>query len=127
VSIYLPLTAAGKPAEVSIGRECEPGQWNAAAGRVFGIKETVKSLNRYLDSLQVKVYEAHQQLEAEGVIISTEALKSKLTGREGGGKLLIEIFKEHNRKMAALVGQEFVQETLERYSTSLKLTVDFLE
>lgn len=37
------------------------------------------------------------------------------------------IFDDHNRKMAALVGSEFAPGTLERYTTSLNHTRDFLQ
>jgi hypothetical protein len=127
VPIYLRLTIAGKRAEVSTGRECEPQRWNAAAGRASGTTEAIKLLNRYLDSLQAKVYEAQYQLDLEGVSINVERLKRKLTGKEERAKYLIEIFTEHNRKMATLVGDEFAPGTLERYTTSLKHTLDFLQ
>ena len=127
VPIYLRITVAGQRAEVSTGRECEPGKGNAGAGRVSGTKEATRSLNRYLDSLQEKVYEAHRQLVAEGAAITAESLKSKFTGKEERGRYLIAVFQDHNRKMAALVGAEFARGTLERYTTSFRHTVDFLQ
>ena len=41
--------------------------------------------------------------------------------------MLVPIFKEHNRRGAALVGKEYAPGTLERYTTSLKHTVDFMK
>lgn len=41
--------------------------------------------------------------------------------------MLLEIFAEHNRKVEALVGDEYAAGTLERYQTSLKHTKAFLE
>ncbi|MFI5140315.1 MAG: site-specific integrase, partial [Sphingobacteriales bacterium] len=40
--------------------------------------------------------------------------------------MLISIFKDHNKKVAALVGNEFAPGTLERYETSLRHTQHFL-
>ena len=127
VPIYLRLTVAGQRAEVSTGRESEPGKWNTGAGRISGTKEATRSLNRYLDSLQEKVYEAYRQMVEEGASVTAENLKSKFTGKEERGRYLVEIFQHHNRKMAALVGAEFAPGTLERNTTSLKHTVDFLQ
>ena len=38
--------------KLSTQRDCEPERWNASSGRVNGVKEEVRSLNAYLDSLQ---------------------------------------------------------------------------
>ena len=34
--IYLRITVAGKRAETTTGRECEPDRWNAKTGRISG-------------------------------------------------------------------------------------------
>lgn len=39
----------------------------------------------------------------------------------------MEIFKHHNEQMATLVGQEYAPGTLERYNTSYKHTLAFLQ
>ena len=41
--------------------------------------------------------------------------------------MLMEIFKHHNEQMATLVGQEYAPGTLERYNTSYKHTLAFLQ
>ena len=126
VPVYLRITVAGKRAELVTGRECEPTCWNAAANRAAGTKASSKSLNAYLDSLQVKVYEAHRQLVAASRLVTATDIKNRIIGKEEKGKMLIEVFREHNRKVEALIGVEFAPGTLERYATSLKHTVDFL-
>jgi hypothetical protein len=60
--IYMRVTIDAYRMELSTQRECDPGRWNSAAGRVNGTKDEIKSLNVYLDSLQAKVYEAHRTL-----------------------------------------------------------------
>jgi site-specific recombinase XerD len=117
----------GKRSETPSGRECEPAQWNSAAGRQKGTKEEVKSLNAYLDDLQSKVYEAHRQLTEEDVLVTAETIRNKFMGRTEKPRSLIEIFKEHNKKVEALIGKEFTKGTLCRYKTSLKHTQDFLK
>ena len=37
--IYMRITVAGDPKEVSTGRECDPVRWNAKANRAKGTKE----------------------------------------------------------------------------------------
>ncbi len=125
--VYLRITVAGQRAEMATGRGCEPDRWNAPAGRAAGTKASSKTLNAYLDSLQVKVYEAQRQLvEASGLVTAT-AIKNRVIGKEEKGVMLLEVFQDHNRRMEALVGDEFAPGTLERYTTSLRHTADFLQ
>jgi site-specific recombinase XerD len=41
--------------------------------------------------------------------------------------MLVPIFQDHNNKIKELVGKEYAAGTLERYTTSLKHTIEFLE
>src|SRR5690606_2398874 len=59
--IYMRITVAGDPKEVSTGRECDPLRWNAKANRAKGTKEDIRNLNAYLDTLERKVANAHLQ------------------------------------------------------------------
>jgi len=127
VPIYLRITVNGKRAETSTGRECEPTLWNSTAGRFKGTKEEIKSFNAYLDNLQAQVYEAHGQLTKAGGMITAENLKNKLLGKSEKCRMLISLFKDHNKKVSALVGDEYAAGTLERYETSLRHTRSFLE
>jgi integrase len=127
VPIYLRITVNGKRAETSTGRECEPNLWNSTAGRFKGTKEEIKSFNAYLDNLQAQVYEAHGQLTEAAGTITAESLKNKLLGKSEKSRMLISLFKDHNKKVSALVGDEYAAGTLERYETSLRHTRSFLE
>lgn len=79
--VYMRITVNGKRAEVSAGRDCEPSRWNNQAGRSIGTKSDVRALNAYLDSLQAKVNNAHQQLIGAGENISAERLRNLFIGR----------------------------------------------
>jgi len=124
--IYLRITVNGKRAETTSGRECLPVNWNSASGRLRGNKEEARSFNAYLDNLQSQVYEAHRLLTESGSRISADTLKNKLLGKSEKTRTLINIFKDHNRKVAALVGNGYSPGTLTRYETSLKHTQNFL-
>ncbi len=84
-------------------------------------------MNAYLDGLQKKVYEAHSQLTEGDAIITAESIRNKFLGKGGQPRSLMEIFKDHNQKVAALVGKEYAKGTLCRYQTALKHTGDFLK
>lgn len=68
--VYLRITVAGKRAEITTGRECEPERWNSKAGGISGSKEDAKSLNAYLDNLQSMVYDAHKALTEDKLAVT---------------------------------------------------------
>jgi site-specific recombinase XerD len=127
VPIYLRITVNGKRAETTTGRECLPGNWNSSSGRLRGTKEEAKSFNAYFDNLQAQVYEVHRVLTEAGSPITADTLKNKLLGKSERSRMLIDIFKEHNRKIKVLVGNEYASGTLTRYETSLKHTENFIQ
>ena len=125
--IYLRITVDGKRSEITTNRECNPEKWNNKSGRVIGTKEEIKSFNAFLDNLQSKVYEAHRYLSENEKPITAETLKNQFLGKIEKAHMLIEIFKDHNLKMANLIGNEFAPATLKRYETSLRHTQAFLK
>ena len=61
------------------------------------------------------------------ILVNIENKRNKLLGLDEKARMLVPIFEEHNRKMEALVGQEFSANTLIRYKTSIKQTIEFLQ
>ncbi|MET3113199.1 site-specific recombinase XerD [Pedobacter sp. CG_S7] len=127
IPVYMRITVDGKRSEVATSRECEPTEWSVGAGRAKGTREKVRSFNAYLDNLQTKVYDACEFLDNADADITAESIKEVFMGKVEKPLMLLEIFAEHNRKVAALVGAEYAAGTLQRYETSLKHTKDFLE
>lgn len=129
VTIYMRITVNGNSCEISTKRKCEPQKWNAVAGRVDGKTESAKSLNAYLEVLQRKVYEKRKFLLENDHQVSAENIKTLLHGEELNQHkyMLMEIFKYHNQQMGELVGREFAPGTYERYCTSYKHTLSFLQ
>lgn len=80
IPIYLRVTVDGKRSEIATGRECEPKVWNAAAGRMFGNKEVVKSLNAYLGNLEQQFLDAQASLVREGELATAESIKNRFLG-----------------------------------------------
>lgn len=48
-------------------------------------------------------------------MITADAIRNKYLGKAEKSHTLLEAVKDHNEKMKALVGKEFVQGTLNRY------------
>jgi hypothetical protein len=63
------------------------------------------------------------------VSVTAENLRDRLLGKTDvkRSKMLVSIFKEHNKRIKSLIGKEYAAGTLERYETSLKHTIDFMQ
>lgn len=118
--IYMRITVNGKRAEVSAGRDCEPSVWNSHAGRGVGTKAEIRALNSYLDTLQAKVFNAHQQLIAAGDDVSADRLRDQFIGRSEKVFFIVELFNDHNEQVKALIGNGFEANTLKSYRSSFK-------
>ncbi len=125
--IYLRITVAGKRAEITTGRECNPERWNSKTGRLTGTKDEVKSFNGYLDNLQAMVYQAHQTLTEERNVISAESIKNQFLGKEEKVHTLLEAVRDHNKKMKALIGKEYSDGTLKRFEVLERHLTAFIQ
>ena len=105
--VYLRITVDGISKELSTKRTWELDRWNQSSGRATGTKEDTRNLNTYLDALSAKVFQAKGILIEKGNAITAENLKSYVTGRDEGSKLVLVAFKEHNANMELLLNQEY--------------------
>ncbi|HEY2583614.1 MAG TPA: site-specific integrase [Mucilaginibacter sp.] len=127
--VYLRVTIDGERIEISSKRNVNPDKWNANGQKLNGTGEEVRSLNNYLKTLEHQVYEIHRHLIEKKLPLTAVNLKNALLKKDevAGSKMLIPIFKEHNRQVAALIGTEYAKGTADRYETSLKHTQAFLK
>lgn len=127
IPIYLRVTIDGQRIEISTKRYVEAAKWSIQQGRMKGSSGDAHSINTYLDILRGKVYDYQKELVHEGKLITAETMRNKLLGTEIKSRMLVPIFENHNNQIEALLNVEFATGTLERYKTSLKHTVDFLQ
>jgi site-specific recombinase XerD len=125
--IYLRITIDGKQTEIAAKRYISPEKWNNQAQKVVGTNEETKALNAYLKTLEQQVYDAQHEMLKDKKIVTTETIKAKLTGQDKRELMLVPIFLDHNQKMKSLIGNEFSPNTLKRYVTTLKHTINFLK
>jgi len=66
-AIYMRIIVAGSlPKESFIGRQCEPKNWISSANRAKGNSENVRTLNAYLDAIDLEVEQSHTYLTKWG-------------------------------------------------------------
>lgn len=114
--IYMRLTIDGLRVEISTQRECDPAKWNKKSERVIGKKEEINRLNNHLDTLLSEVYVAEKDLSLSGEVITADAIRNKLTGKEDKGNMILLIYDYHNKQFEQLVKrEEFAIGTLKKF------------
>ncbi|PZO27560.1 MAG: recombinase [Flavobacteriaceae bacterium] len=127
VPIYTRITINGKRIELSTNRFVEISKWSTEVGKMKGSSEEARSINNHLDLLKSQIRDAEMELIHKKITVTTETIKSKLLGVDERARMLVPIFQDHNNKIKELVGKEYAPGTLERYTTSLKHTIEFMQ
>lgn len=95
--IGLRITMNGLRAELQLGRSVDAGCWNARYGCAVGKDRKTLELNQYLEVVRTKIYQLYRELLEAGRPITAEILKRRFNGEGDTPKMLLEIFREHNR------------------------------
>ena len=124
--IYLRITVNGKRSEFSIKRKVLLNTWNSEAGKVRGTTADVRELNRYMDSIKVKVHKIQETLLENQELVTSEIIKNIYLGKSIKHKMILEVFQEHNDKVVKLIGKDFAPGTAERYKTAKKHVSNYI-
>jgi len=125
--IYIRLTIDGQRLEFSTKKFVDSAKWSAEQAKMKGCSEEACSINNYLDLLKSKIFDIQMELVHKNQPLTIAVFKNKLSGIEDWPRLLIPIFQDHNNKIKELVGKEYAPGTLERYITSLKHIMEFMQ
>jgi site-specific recombinase XerD len=125
--IYLRITVDGIAKEISLKRMWSLSRWDQPTGRAKGNKEDALKLNAYLDVYRANVYAAKCKLIFADKEISADSLKDFLTGKGEEKRMLLEIFKKHNKEIFELIGKDYAYKTYQKYRTTLGHTQDFIK
>ncbi len=125
--IYLRVTIEGQRFEVTANRFVDPAKWSSAAGKVKGSGEDARGVNQHLDFLKQRVYEYQKIILREGNPFNKETLRLKWYGLEERTHSLVEIFKQHNEQLKALIGRDCAKATYTKYQTTLDHTIAFMK
>ena len=127
IPIYVRITINGKRAEFSTKRTIEPTKWNNAKGRAKGSNEQIKSLNKYLDTIQAKVYDKQQELMQKNKSITAVTLKNAYLDITYDKKTLLGVFESHNKKINQLIGRGYAIATVDKYELSYRHLKKFIK
>ncbi len=125
--IYTRVTVNAKRFEFSTNKSINPDKWSSEGSKVKGTNEEARTINSHLDYLKNQVLETEKKLFKKDIRITSENLKNELFGLTETKRMIVPIFQDHNNKIKELVGKEYAPGTLERYTTSLKHTIEFMQ
>ncbi|WP_281765089.1 phage integrase SAM-like domain and Arm DNA-binding domain-containing protein [Neptunitalea lumnitzerae] len=116
VPIILRLVVNGQRAEYSISRRIDPKLWNANSEKVNGNNRDAKEINDHISNLKHKLNRIHQSYIDSDTEVTVKNLMYDLRGGSNiKSKLLLAVFKEHNKRMDTLVDKDISASTASRY------------
>ncbi len=124
--IFARITVNGKRVELSTGKSIEVKNWISSHGRVKGTSEEARTINRYLDNVNVRLTRIFDRMEDADEIITAREIKNRFLGNKPIGHSLIDLFEYHNQQIKDQIGLGYSTGTLERYETTLKHLKEFL-
>ena len=101
-SIYMRITIEKKRVDLATGKQCPDAEW--LNSKIVGYSSQAKIINLYLRQLESKIHESHRNLIMLGEQITAKSLADDFLGKDRKIKKLTEVFEEHNREMAELIG-----------------------
>lgn len=124
--ISVRITVNGQRAEISTHRSVSPFEWDAKNQLCTAKGADARELNNLLAVIKGKLVGCYGRLLATQEYITAEAIKQAYTGVVEKPRMLLEIIIQHNKDIAALIGQEYSRATWVKYETTRKHIKDFL-
>jgi len=121
--IYLRVTVDSKRQEISLKRSIALKGWDSKKQRGKGNTEAIKTLNKYLRSIEVKIDQTEQQLINAGKRVTIELLMNKYLGVDNKNHTLIEVIESGNKRKKMLIKES----TYKHYVAALKHVKSYLK
>ena len=117
--IYLRITVNGEHSELFVNRKIAPNKWDARSQRAVGRSESARTLNDYLDKVEVQVKKNFNELLDKQMDISAAILRDMQTGKFVKELTLIEVFEANNKLVKQEEGSKYTLSTIDQYTTTL--------
>ena len=127
VPVCMRITVNGIARDLLIKWSIAVEQWNQAKECAKGKGRYIEELNRYIESIRVKLYQISRELEESGKIVTADKIKNIYLGNDTSQKTLLQIFEEHNNKCRKLIGKDFTDKTVQRYETTQRYLKEFIK
>ena len=115
--IMLRITIEGQLTELQLKRDVMPILWNQSKERCTGRDATSMEINRYLESVKLRLLDIHREMEDAGKLINPMEVKRRFLGLDEKHLMFFEVFQEHNDKCRELIGKDYAKVTISRFDT----------
>lgn len=124
--IYLRVTVDGVPKETSTKRKWDVNRWDTKTERATGKQEDARTLNHFLDTMEMKISKFKTDLMYTEKTISAQRIIDFVLGRITSKAMVLNEFKAHNDEIKALVLKEYALATYKRYETTRFHVTEFI-
>lgn len=124
--IYLRVTVDGVRKETSTKRTWDAQRWDVKAGRATGNKEDARTLNHFLDTMEMKISKYKTDLLYTEKSISAQRIIDFVLGKATSKATILDEFKKHNDDMFTLIGKDYALATHKRYETARFHAIAFI-
>ena len=118
--IMLRITIEGQLTELQLKRDVMPILWIQSKERCTGRDATSMEINRYLESVKLRLLDIHREMEDAGKLINPMEVKRRFLGLDEKHLMFFEVFQEHNDKCRELIGKDYAKVTISRFDTCLR-------
>lgn len=94
---------------------------------VKGQSRKSEEINHELEKLRMRINLIAEKLSKEGFESTPLLIKEHMVGKVAEKCSLLQLFREHNDKIAKLEGIDFAKETVGKYKTSYKHTANYIK
>ena len=121
--IFARVTINQKRANISLKREVEVSQWDASKSKVKGSNSEAKQINQYIEQVRAGLFNAHQELQYEGKLITSQLVKARYLGLDTQNYSFTDLFKYHN----SIAKDKVTKDTLNHYVTTQNYILEYIE
>jgi len=126
--IFTRITVDHERVEFTLQRKVEESLWDDKSSRMLGNTIEAIELNDYLDNVQSKLYEIKRNYEEFHKPFTSIDIKNEFFGIKNEDSFtFFEIFQEHNDRVKALIGKDYVKDTHKHYQTTLNNLKSFVK
>jgi len=125
--IYLRITVDGVPKETSTRRRWDATRWDQSKERATGNKEDARTVNFFLETLEMKIQQYRTDLMYAGKPVTSEKLMDYVMGKAASQSKVVQEFQKHNDELLALVERgEYAIGTHVRFEVAKKHLKEYL-
>lgn len=126
--VYMRIQIGAQRLNVLTKIYVKPEDWSSQNGKLKTSSDESRRVNKLLEGFKLKAFDYQRELMDEGKDITIDNIKAKWYRISlERPRMLMEVFKQHNEQMKALINREFSPLTLERYETSFRHTQEFMK